>query len=145
MGMNGVVFLILISLVPPIAGAPIELVVLHQEQNGWREEYVSRCETGFDGTCILVGETRPWGDGLVRGYLVVGEYGSRPIIWPGGDLTLEIQIEALAIDEDRYDHHAAHQDQAPVTLAPRQPACGLLGMALLIVLWTVAAYRKARR
>jgi|GEM_PF-1962643 hypothetical protein len=143
--MNSLAFLILISLVPPIAGLPIELVVFHPEQGGWREEPLSRCETSFDGTCILHGETSPWEDGLVRGYLVVGEYGRRSILWPGGELSLQIQIESLAVEEGPYDHHSAGQNQAPVILSPRQPAWGWLGMALLVASWTAFAYRKARR
>jgi hypothetical protein len=143
--MNSLAFLILISLVPPIAGLPIDLVVFHPEPGGWREEQVSRCETSPDGTCLLHGETVPWADGLVRGYLRVGGFGNRALIWPGGDLSLQIQVESLAVTEQRYDHHPAGQDQAPVLLDPRQPAWGWLGMALLVASWTAFAYRKARR
>lgn len=50
----------------------------------------------------------------MRGYLNLGEYGLRPLLWQGETLEVSISLPAGGPPEDAYDYLAAPSAPAPV-------------------------------
>ncbi len=68
----------------PMAGVEVQFFYENGQGGG-------SCVTDAGGYCEIV---PPSGGGLIRGYLVVGEAGRRSLIWPGGTIVVDLQIQA---------------------------------------------------
>lgn len=71
------------------SGTPIAQALVTFRAEGERLER-GQCVTDEAGTCTLQVLNAPTdASGLIRGYLYLGD-GQRPVLWPGGDLAIEI-------------------------------------------------------
>ena len=138
------VLILLLNHSLPMKEVRVELITYIATGAGWQEEQIGTCTTDEEGRCEIAAKVEIWPDGLVRGYLNVGEYGKRPVIWPGGELQMTIHSEQEPAQEHRYDHLPLNETLAPQIMKPMQPAWGMLFLALLMIGITIMMYRKAR-
>lgn len=138
------VLILLLNHSLPIKEVRVELITYIVTDTGWQEEKIGTCTTDEEGRCEIAAKAKAWQDGLVRGYLVVGEYGKRPVIWPGSELQMTIHIEQEPAQDHRYDHLPLNETLTPRIMKPEQPAWGMLLLALLMIGITFMMYRKAR-
>lgn len=85
-------------------GTPLPQTLLHFISEGGLP--LASCGTDAAGRCTLSIEAAPTdAAGLIRGTLQVEGHGSRPLIWPGGPLTLVLQLDEsghLPVGHDVY-------------------------------------------
>ena len=138
------VLILLLNHSLPMKEVRVELIIYIVTDTGWQEQEIGTCITDEEGRCEIAAKAKIWPDGLVRGYLVVGEYGKRPVIWPGGELQMTIHLEQGLAQDHRYDHLPLNETLAPEIMKPVRPAWGMLLLALLMIGITIMMYRKAR-
>ena len=138
------VWILLLNHSLPIKEVRVELITYIATGTGWQEEEIGTCTTDEEGRCEIAAKVEVWQDGLVRGYLNVGGYGKRSVIWPGGELQMTIHSEHEPAQDHRYDHLSLNEMLAPQIMKPMQPAWGLLLLALLMIWITIMIYSKAR-
>jgi hypothetical protein len=100
MNVTALFFTLVLLLTPARSGVPVELVLYRGQGAVWEERVAGRCLTDASGRCAIQGRAEAWADGFLRGE-VRWEGHARPLIWPGGDLQIELS-ETLAGDA-RYD------------------------------------------
>lgn len=117
-----------------IEGVPVRLelyhYVLHEEYVEVQVWYSEDCVTDATGRCTFeIGETET---GL-RGRLWVGE-AWRDVIWPGGELTLSLDVTAVAAGESApYDFQ--EEPDVPVVVHRAGRAWAPVAIVLLILVW----------
>ncbi len=98
--------LLVITLHPAQAGVRVQWFEYRKDSaNVWTVPGLS-CVTNESGHCELRIQVQPWEDGRMRGYLNLGEYGLRQLLWQGETLEVSISLPA-GPPEDAYDYLAA--------------------------------------
>lgn len=101
-----------------------------QEANVWFEE---RCKTDLDGACVFEIENAPPDGGILRGTLLVENYGLRDVIWPGGLLELTIPTDQIGSGREAAPYEFQEEDGGvEVVQGKGLPLYGLLVLVLLI-------------
>ena len=138
-------FIVTVLLIPAQAGIAVELTLYAQEGSAWQTQKGGECVTTADGRCEIRGRTAEiWPDGLIRGTLEIEGYGERPVIWRGGNISLEIDMnEALHVDGP-YDYL---DDDNAAPILENEPRGGLssLIVAIVFLVLTLTIYRKTRK
>jgi hypothetical protein len=137
--MKTLLFALVLMLTPPRAGVEVEVVLFRALGAGvWEERIVGRCQTDASGRCAIQGRAEAWADGLLRGE-VRWEGGARPLIWPGGDLQIELRDVA---GDARYDTLPA-QD-APLIVKRERVNWPLLALAVFFLAASIFMARRVK-
>jgi hypothetical protein len=137
--MKTLLFALVLMLTPPRAGVEVEVVLFRALGAGvWEERVVGRCLTDASGRCAIQGRAEAWADGLLRGE-VRWEEGARPLIWPGGDLQIELRDVA---GDARYDTLPAQG--APLIVKRERVNWPLLALAVFVLVASVFLARRAK-
>ena len=71
-----------------------------------QEQVLGSCITNSNGHCVITLDNAPIdASGLIRGTLSIKERGKRPITWPGGQITIQLQLDdsgKLTVPSDLY-------------------------------------------
>jgi hypothetical protein len=138
MNTTALFFTLVLLLTPARSGVPVELVLYRYQGAVWEERVVGRCQTDASGRCAIQGRAEAWADGLLRGE-VRWEGGARPLIWPGGDLQIELSDVA---GDARYETLPA-QD-APQIIVRERVNWPLLALAVFFLVASVFLARRAK-
>ena len=57
------------------------------------DELLGSCVTNLTGRCTINVAAPSDSSGLIRGTLIISERGTRPVIWPGGPLTVQLVLD----------------------------------------------------
>jgi hypothetical protein len=139
MNVTALFFTLVLLLTPARSGVPVELVLYRGQGAVWEERVAGRCLTDASGRCAIQGRAEAWADGFLRGE-VRWEGHARPLIWPGGDLQIELS-ETLAGDA-RYDTLPERAD-APLIVRERVNWL-LLALGAAALAFSLAVYRRER-
>ena len=71
-----------------------------------QKQFLGSCITNLNGRCTITFTNAPTdASGLIRGALSIKDHGRRPIIWPGGPITIQLQLSdsgTLDVPSDLY-------------------------------------------
>ena len=85
-----------------------------------QKQFLGSCITNLNGRCTITFTNAPTdASGLIRGALSIKDHGRRPIIWPGGPITIQLQLSdsgTLDVPSDLYVTRTPKT--APQTLVP---------------------------
>ena len=126
----------------PLAGVKASLF-LYQFKDTEAEVIPSgNCRTDENGRCqISITQKAPRDQGgFLRGYLVVGEYGQRTLLWPGGQLEVNVWLDQagsldVARESKPYDWQKQDDNALEITTAPQLRAGDVLVLLAIIGGW----------
>ncbi len=72
-----------------------ELIEFATEQ----QQVLGSCLTNSQGRCTITIQNAPTdASGFIRGSLLLGDRGQRPVLWPGGQIEIQIMLEGGKVD-----------------------------------------------
>lgn len=83
------------------------ILVTFESEDG---KLTGHCITGSEGVCRIDDLAAP--AGFIRGHLSIGSHGRRSVTWPGGELTLIVDVNELGFDHPPHSTPAATRTQA---------------------------------
>ena len=102
-----------------------------------------RCRTDQQGRCSILlrgqEDTRD-PSGFYRGYLEVGDYGRRSLLWPGGRLDVHVWLDPSgglyrATESEPYEWQSVDPDAAEADASTRPPLAKIVLVALILGGW----------
>jgi hypothetical protein len=133
----------------PLAGVKVSLYLYQFGQTPIRAIPAGSCRTGEGGRCQIVvkGDVRDQ-SGFYRGYLAVGSYGKRPVLWPGGELSMNVWLNEddmvdVAGESGPYDWQEGGETPA-VAAGKRFPAAKIAIVLVVLVIWLLLLWWKGR-
>lgn len=109
----------------PLSGVAVELELYEYGEDTITIRYIGKCTTDEAGQCLIEIE-KPSFDatGFLRGQLIVGEYGKRALIWPGGILDVPVWLDVgntldVAGESQPYTGRQAQAIDLRIVHAPR--------------------------
>jgi len=98
----------------PLEGIKISLFLYDFQGASLSAQYMGSCQTNNYGICtILVPAYAPRdSSGFYRGYLTVGHYGRRSVLWPGGDFAVSVWLDASG-ERLAIPRHGAYEEILP--------------------------------
>jgi hypothetical protein len=134
----------------PLAGIKVSLYLYQFGQTPIRAIPSGRCRSGADGHCqIVVKKDVRDQSGFYRGYLAVGSYGKRPVLWPGGELSMNVWLNEddvvdVAGESGPYDWQEG--GETPVVAAGKRfPAAKVAIVLVVLAIWLLLLWWKGRR
>ena len=121
----------------PLADIRVDLLLYEPKANAILEHEAGHCTTDQAGRCQILIANPTWGaDGLIRGRLDLGPYGSRSLIWAGGPLEIFLWLDVnekldIPTESDPYEGQEPH-DGLPVIPAPKLRAANVLWPVLIV-------------
>jgi hypothetical protein len=134
----------------PLAGVRVELFLYRFEESRIRAIPAGSCRTGEGGRCqIVVKKDVRDQSGFYRGYLAVGSYGKRPVLWPGGELSMNVWLNEddvvdVAGESGPYDWQEGAETPA-VAAGKRFPAAKVAIVLVVLAIWLLLLWWKGRR
>lgn len=107
--MNLFYLLILWSTLFQIADGEIAVTLVNENQSAIGQESIEfvteqqqvlgSCVTNSQGRCTITIQNAPTdASGFIRGSLLLGDRGRRPVLWPGGQIEVQIMLEGGKVD-----------------------------------------------
>ncbi|MBT3391378.1 MAG: hypothetical protein HN413_13330 [Chloroflexi bacterium] len=108
----------------PLAGVVVELELYEYTDKEIMIHHSGQCTTDIAGICLIeIAKLIFDASGFLRGNIVVGEHGSRPVIWPGGMLDIPVWLDVdntLDVTGESQPYAGQAQDMdVRITRAPR--------------------------
>ncbi len=134
----------------PLAGVRIKLFLYRFDDSRVRAIPAGSCRTGEDGRCLIVVKKDVRDEsGFYRGYLAVGSYGNRPVLWPGGELSTNVWLDEdggvdVAGESGPYDWQEGGETPQ-VAVGTRFPAAKIAIVVVVLVCWLGLLWWKGRR
>lgn len=139
----------------PLNGVKVGLFLYQLSGSEATPIQMGYCRTGKDGRCqIPIADAPRDQGGFLRGYLEIGDYGRRSLLWPGGVLEMSVWLDQASsgldiAGEEPYDWQKQGADDAlEVTIAPETPKLrveGILAIAGTIIVWLGIIYWRTKR
>ena len=129
----------------PVSGVRVALVLYDFRGTTAYEVHVGSCVTDAAGACRIVLPRRAPKDpgGMYRGALVVGDYGRRSVLWPGGELQIVVNVDRM--DEGRESAPLSGDEGWGLQIRPGwQRYLGWLGFALALGLLIITLWGRQR-
>jgi hypothetical protein len=133
----------------PLANVKVTLFLYRFEESRIRAIPAGSFRTGEDGRCqIVVKKDVRDRSGFYRGYLAVGSYGKRPVLWPGGELSMNIWLNEddvvdVAGESGPYDWQEGDETPA-VAVGKRFPAAKIAIVLVVLAIWLLLFWWKGR-
>jgi hypothetical protein len=133
----------------PLAGVRVELFLYRFEESRIRAIPAGSCRTGEGGRCqIVVKKDVRDQSSFYRGYLAVGSYGKRPVLWPGGELSMNVWLNEnggvdVAGESGPYDWQEGDETPA-VAVGKRFPVAKIAIVLVVLVIWLLLLWWKGR-
>lgn len=114
-----------------------------------QEVLIGRCRTNDDGRCSISFQEGPQdASGFYRGYLKIGLYGQKSLLWPGGQLEANVWLntagEVHSSREDKpYDWQEPGKETVSVDAQAREGVGRLV--AVIVILGGWLAFMLLRR
>jgi hypothetical protein len=134
----------------PLAGVRVELFLYRFEESRIRAIPSGSCRTGEGGRCqIVVKKDVRDQSGFYRGYLAVGSYGKRPVLWPGGELSMNVWLNEDDVvdvvgESGPYDWQEGDENPA-VAVGKRFPVAKIAIVLVVLAIWLLLFWWKGRR
>lgn len=87
------------------------------------QQVLARCVTNSLGRCTITIENAPTdASGFIRGSLSINDHGQRPLLWPGGQIEVQLVLEdgKLRVPSDAYVTRTPKPEATPTAQEPLQ-------------------------